>query len=79
MFIFVSMNESPYHISGFERRQLKKERSLLHGIIKMYWFYHDIDVLYGSPKSKSDAIIELKELKTKLRALDLLLEQVKED
>ena len=73
------MNESVYHISGFERRRLKKERSLLRGTIKMYWFYYDVDVLYGSPKSKADATIDLKEMKTKLRAIDLLLEQLKDD
>lgn len=73
------MNESVYHISGFERRLLKKERGLLRGTIKMYWFYYDVDVLYGSSKSKVEATIDLKEMKTKLRAIDLLLEQLKDD
>ena len=41
------MNESPFKISGKERREKKKELSFLRSYVKNFWHYEDIDRVYG--------------------------------
>ena len=41
------MNESPFKISGQERREKKKELSSLKSYVKNFWHYEDIDRAYG--------------------------------
>lgn len=41
------MNESPFKISGKERREKKKELSFLKSYVKNFWHYEDIDRVYG--------------------------------
>ncbi len=41
------MNESPYKISGLERRAKKKELAELKRYVKNFWLYEDIDLVYG--------------------------------
>ena len=41
------MNESPFKISGQERREKKKELSFLKSYVKNFWHYEDIDRVYG--------------------------------
>jgi hypothetical protein len=41
------MNESPFKISGQQRREKKKELSLLKSHVKNFWQYEDIDRVYG--------------------------------
>jgi hypothetical protein len=42
------MNESPFRISGQERREKKKKLSSLKSYVKMFWHWEDIDRVYGS-------------------------------
>lgn len=60
------MNESPYKISGLERRAKKKELAELKKYVKNFWFYEDI---YGgglTPEQGNDAINKAKLLIDKL-------------
>lgn len=41
------MNESPFRISGQERREKKKELSSLKSYVKNFWHYEDIERVYG--------------------------------
>lgn len=43
----MAMNESPFRISGKERREKKKELSFLKSYVKNFWHYEDIDRAYG--------------------------------
>lgn len=57
------MNESPYKISGLERRAKKKELAELKRYVKNFWFYEDIDRAYGgglTPEQGNDAINKAK-------------------
>lgn len=57
------MNESPYKISGLERRSKKKELAELKRYVKNFWLYEDIDRTYGgglTPDQGNDAINKAK-------------------
>lgn len=49
------MNESPFLISGKERRELKKKASELRSFIKKFWYFHqpdkDMALFYGKSKN----------------------------
>lgn len=67
------MNESPFRISGQERREKKKELSFLKSYVKNFWHYEDIDRVYGGGLDDSlcqlridDAQREIKELESEL-------------
>jgi hypothetical protein len=45
------MNESPFKISGKERRLKKKELSEMKSFVKMFWHYEDLDRVYGGGMS----------------------------
>jgi len=68
------MNEPIYLISGKERRIVKKELSNLKQFVKMFWFYEDIDRVYGGgmkdencQKILDQKNIEIKVLEDKLQ------------
>ena len=48
------MNESPFRISGQERREKKKELSFLKSYVKNFWHYEDIDRVYGGGSDDID-------------------------
>ena len=48
------MNESPFRISGQERREKKKELSSLKSYVKNFWHYEDIDRVYGGGSDDID-------------------------
>ena len=67
------MNESPFKISGQERREKKKELSFLKSYVKNFWHYEDIDRVYGGGLDDSlcqlridEAHREIKELESEL-------------
>ena len=63
------MNEPQFVISGKERRALKKELNQLKRYLKMFWYYDDIDRVYGG--GLSDEEIEIILAKTKKEILRL--------
>ncbi len=70
------MNSEPiYVINGKERRQVKKELGELKRFIKMYWFYDDIEVMYGGGLSKKDSLILLAEKQTQVNELERKLSE----
>jgi hypothetical protein len=63
-------NEPIYVISGKERRQVKKRLGELKRFVKMYWFYNDIEEVYGGGLSKKESLILLAEKQTEINELE---------
>ncbi len=66
---------SPYKISGVERRKLKKELSELKSFVKTFWYYEDIDRVYGGGLSDDECNSLLEETGEKIKQLELILEE----
>ena len=57
------MNEPQFVISGIKRKQEKKKLHELKRFVKMFWFYEDIDRVYGGglPDEKCHALLAEKQ------------------
>ena len=67
------MNQPIYKIHGKERRELKKEVSLLKSLYKNFWFCEDVDRVMGGGMSDNQSNQYLKELKENIDKLELKL------
>ena len=47
-------DKSIYVISGIKRKILKKKLTSLKHFLKMYWFYTDIEDVYGINRTQED-------------------------
>jgi len=63
-------NEPIYIINGKERRQVKKRLGELKRYIKMYWFYNDIEQVYGGGLSEKESLFILAEKQTEINELE---------
>ena len=64
------MNESPFKISGQERREKKKELSFLKSYVKNFWHYEDIDRVYGGGLEDSLCQLRIEEAKKEIEQLE---------
>lgn len=64
------MNESPFRISGQERREKKKELSFLKSYVKNFWHYEDIDRVYGGGLEDSLCQLRIEEAKKEIEQLE---------
>jgi len=64
------MNESPFRISGQERREKKKELSFLKSYVKNFWHYEDIDRAYGGGLEDSLCQLRIAEAKKEIEQLE---------
>lgn len=63
-----------FFISGKERRQVKKRLAELKRFIKMYWYYQDLEEVYGGHVlSKKESLILLAEKQTEVNELEAKL------
>jgi len=70
------MNSAPvYIISGDERRKVKKEYSEMKRFLKMFWFYEDVDRVYGGGMSDEEANKMLTEIEAKAKVLEEKLKE----
>lgn len=67
------MSESPFRISGQERRLKKKELSELKSFVKNFWHWEDLDRVYGGGMSDSDCEKLINSYKEKISILELEL------
>lgn len=65
------MEQRQFMISGLDRRAKKKELAQLKQYVKMFWYYEDIDRVYGGGHSDEDCV----KLINKANKLILKLEQ----
>ena len=64
------MNESPFKISGQERREKKKELSFLKSYVKNFWHYEDIDRAYGGGLEDSLCQARIAEAQREIQQLE---------
>lgn len=64
------MNESPYKISGLERRAKKKELAELKRYVNNFWLYEDIDRVYGGGLTKEQANNAIDKAKLQIEDLE---------
>jgi hypothetical protein len=64
------MNESPFRISGQERREKKKELSFLKSYVKNFWHYEDIDRVYGGGLDDSLCQLRIDEAQREIKELE---------
>jgi hypothetical protein len=69
------MNESPFKISGQERREKKKELSFLKSYVKYFWHYEDIDRVYGGGLDDSLCQLRINEAKKEIEELESKLSE----
>lgn len=69
------MNESPFRISGQERREKKKELSFLKSYVKNFWHYEDIDRAYGGGLEDSLCQLRIAEAQKEIEVLELELSE----
>jgi hypothetical protein len=70
------MNSAPiYIIHGEERRKMKKEYHGMRRFLKMFWFYEDIDRVYGGGMTDKEANNMLAEIEIKVKELEEKLNQ----
>ena len=62
-----------YKINGKERRELKKKLSLMKYSHKMFWFFEDVDRVYGGGVDDNCANQYLKKLKEDIDEIELKL------
>jgi hypothetical protein len=61
---------SPYLISGQLRREKKKELSHLKSFVKNFWFYEDVDRVYGGGLDDSTCHKMIREAGEKIKLLE---------
>ena len=64
-----------YKVSGLERKWLKKDLAKLKYRDKMFWFYEDINDVYGCGLSTEEAQKRKKELETEITNIQQQLNQ----
>jgi hypothetical protein len=64
------MNESPYKISGLERRVKKKELVELKRYVRNFWLYEDINRVYGGGLTKEQANNAIYKAKLQIESLE---------
>lgn len=69
------MNESPFKISGQERREKKKELSFLKSYVKNFWHYEDIDRAYGGGLEDSLCQKRIEEAQKQIEVLESALSE----
>ena len=69
------MNESPFKISGQERREKKKELSFLKSYVKNFWHYEDIDRVYGAGLDDILCQLRIDEAKKEIEELESKLSE----
>lgn len=69
------MNESPFRISGQERREKKKELSFLKSYVRNFWHYEDIDRAYGGGLEDSLCQLRIEEAQKEIEALESALSE----
>lgn len=69
------MNESPFKISGQERREKKKELSFLKSYVRNFWHYEDIDRAYGGGLEDSLCQLRIEEAQKEIEALESALSE----
>jgi hypothetical protein len=64
------MNEPQFVIFGKKRRALKKELGKLKRSVKTFWYWEDIDRVYGGGMTDEDANIYLTKTKKEITVLE---------
>lgn len=67
------MNESPFRISGQERRLKKKELSEMKSFVENFWHWEDLDRVYGGGMSDKKCEDLINSYKEKISILELEL------
>ena len=67
------MSGQIFKISGNERRQKKKELSHLKFFVKMFWYFEDLDRVYGGGMEDEKCIKLLAEKQIEIDALEKML------
>lgn len=70
------MSDPRFKISGQARREKKKELGMLKRSVRMFWFFEDIDRVYGSGVSDEEAELFLNATKVKIKVLETELKQL---
>ena len=63
-------NESPFRISGQERREKKKELSSLKSYVKNFWHWEDIDRAYGGGLEEDECNEMITKTEEEIRMLE---------
>ena len=70
------MNSGPiYIISGDERRIQKKHLASLKSFVKNYWFFEDIDKVYGGGTPRNESKLILNEVNKEIVTLEIKLQE----
>ncbi len=62
-------NPPIYRINGLERRVKKKELAELKSFVKMFWFYNDIDKVYGGGMNDNESNIRIEKANKEIEIL----------
>lgn len=62
--------QTNYKISGVERKALKKELAHLKTFVSKFWYYNDIDEVYGGGLSTEEGEKELVRLNKQIEDLE---------
>jgi len=63
-------NESPFRISGQERREKKKELSSLKSYVKNFWHWEDIERVYGGGLEDDECNERIAKTEEEIRILE---------
>jgi hypothetical protein len=70
------MNEPIYKISGQKRRDKKKELAKIKYSVKMFWYWEDINIVYGGGLEKDEAEKELNSYKKQIEKIEIELKEL---
>lgn len=70
------MNNPIYKISGQERRNKKKELAQIKYFVKMFWYWEDIDRVYGGGLEKDKAEEMLNSYKNQIEKMEIELKEL---
>jgi hypothetical protein len=70
------MSNSIYKISGQERRNKKKELAKIKYSVKMFWYWEDVDRVYGGGLEKDEAEEALNSYKKQIEKIELELKEL---
>lgn len=75
------MNEKPiYVINGAKRRVLKKKLNSMKYLLKMYWFYTDVEEVYDMVNTQEDNMKVYKRKEEEIKFLENVLSaKIKKD
>ena len=72
-----TLHRSPYLICGAERREMKKKFNALKSFIKNFYYYNDVDNVYGGGISKEEEKEVIRKATIDLEEMDKLLKMLK--